>query len=148
MTPRIVHHLRLAPLLALLACATQVFSLSLPSLVVCYRVDRPPQIEFFADSCACRQEARHFCGEHETTGAPCMEAACTDIPFGSYAVIHTAAFRQYAPASSQRHSLSHGQTATQTPCIAPQLVVGSGIMPQTTAPPIRASLSAGVQLRC
>ena len=69
--------------LAFAACAMQVLSFSLPSLVVCFQAGRPPQIEFFSDSCSCHREARHACGECEQSGASCLKSACVDIHLDS-----------------------------------------------------------------
>ncbi len=89
----------LALFMALSSCALQVLGFSLPSLVVCYRADRSPQVEFFAGSCSCRQAARHSDCQH---GAPCLEAACTDIRLGAPAALIAAAIRHHAPAGSGR----------------------------------------------
>jgi len=94
---------RLALLLALASCALQALGSALPSLVVCYRADRAPQVEFFSASCSCRQEARHSACAQETAGAPCLEAACTDIPLGSHAIINATAPRHRAPAGAIQH---------------------------------------------
>jgi hypothetical protein len=139
---------RLALLLALTACALQVLGCSLSSLVVCYRADRPPQIEFFAASCSCRQESLHSCGEHEAPGASCLAAACTDVHLGSPAALTATARRHRAPACSSRHSLSPEQSGTRMPGIAPQPAAESCGMAQATAPPVPARMSGGVRLRC
>jgi hypothetical protein len=139
---------RLALLLALASCALQALGGALPSLVVCYRADRAPQVEFFAASCSCHQEARHSGCQHGVPGVPYLEAACTDIPLGSHAIINATAPRHRAPARNPRQSLSSEKAATQAPVIAPRLAVNNGGMPQTTAPPVGARLSSGVPLRC
>jgi len=139
---------RLALLMAVSYCAMQVLGFSLPSLVICYRADRPPQVEFFAGSCSCHEAARHADRQHDAPGSPCLEADCTDIHLGAPAALTAAASRHRPAAGISRHSLSPDSLATRAPGMAPQPAAGSGGTPQATAPPVRARLFAGVQLRC
>jgi hypothetical protein len=134
--------------MALSSCALQVLGFSLPSLVICYRADRPPQVEFFAASCSCHEAACRADRQHDASGSPCLEATCTDIHLGAPAAFTAAASRFRPAAGISRHSLSPDQVATRATGLALQAAAGSGGTSQTTAPPFRARLFAGVQLRC
>jgi hypothetical protein len=139
---------RLALLMAFSSCALQILGFSLPSLVICYRADRSPQVEFFADSCSCRQAARHSDCQHDASAAPCLEAACTDIHLGAPAAITAAASRHHAPAGSgwldpvnERPMAMTGATAHGPACHR----LGS---PGASAPPLLSVTPASFRLRC
>jgi hypothetical protein len=140
---------RLALLMALSSCAWQFLGFSLPSLVVCYRADRPPQVEFFADSCSCRQAARPSDCSHETPGTPGLEAACTDIRLGAPAAITVGAGRHQSPAGCGRlHPMNErpvamsGATSPRRPACHRR---GS---PGASAPPLLAVTPASFRLLC
>jgi hypothetical protein len=136
---------RLALLLALSSCALQVLGFSLPSLVVCYRADRSPQVEFFAGSCACRQAARHSDCPHD---APCLEVACTDIRLGAPAAIIAATIRHHAPAGSGRFHRVNERPMSLTGAMDPRPACLRRGSPGASAPPLLSVTPASSRLRC
>lgn len=67
-----------------LGFAIQIFGKCLPTLVVCYKANEKPKIEFWQDGCDCRRE----CADHVPAG--CREgcanlrSACLDVPLLAY----------------------------------------------------------------
>jgi hypothetical protein len=139
---------RLALLMALSSCALQVLGFSLPSLVVCYRADRPPQVELFADGCSCRQAACHSACQYDAPGAPCLEAACIDIHLGPPAMIAAAASRHHAPTASGRLDLVNERSMAMTGATAPQPARCRCGPPAASTPPLQLAMPAGSRLRC
>ena len=139
------HCRRLTLFLAFAACSLQVLSFSLPSLVVCFHDGRPPRVEFFTDSCSCRQEKGHSCGEHDQSGASCLESACLDVHLGSHSIL-AATVRPYrAHANGSRL-----MPATDSQASPPDLKGASAGRrgPFAEAPPPRSAPLASFQLRC
>ena len=72
---------RWLPLLLLaMGFGLQIAGKCLPTLVVCYKANEKPQIEFLYDMCACRQECanRSLAGLHERSMK--FQSRCLDVP--------------------------------------------------------------------
>ncbi|MDD8012729.1 MAG: hypothetical protein PHX05_04550 [Acidobacteriota bacterium] len=134
--------------MAFSACALQVLGLYLPSLVICYRTDRPPQIEFFADSCSCRQTASHSGCQHAAPGAPCLEAGCTDIQLVAPAAITAAASRHHAPDGYGRPAPANERPVAMTGATIPRPASHRRGRSGAAAPPLLAAMAASSRLRC
>ena len=135
----------LALFMALSSCALQVLGFSLPSLVVCYRADRSPQVEFFAGSCSCRQAAGHTDRQH---GAPCLEAACTDIRLGAPVAVIAAAIRHHSPSGSRRPDRVKERSMALTGALDPRSARHRRGGPGASAPPPLSVTLASPRLRC
>jgi hypothetical protein len=83
--------------LALTASVLQVISCALPSLVVCHKGDRPPQVEFFSDSCSCRRMTVHAGSDRSGNGVHGLGESCTDVHLKSHVLL---------PARTLRHDVS------------------------------------------
>ncbi len=139
------HLCRTTLFLAFAACAMQVLSFSLPSLVVCFQAGRSPRIEFFEDSCSCHQDARHSCGERDQTGASCLESACIDVHLDSDFMLANAVRPNRAPAGGSRPIPGvHNQASL--PDLQPSARGRCG--PFAEAPPPRSAPIENFRLRC
>lgn len=139
---------RLALLMALSSCALQILGSSLPSLVVCYRADRPPHIEFFTDSCSCRQATCHSDCRHEAPGSPRLETACTDIHLSAPAAITATASRHRPPAGCGRLNPVRERPMAITGATSPRLACHLRGSPGALAPPLLSVTPASSRLRC
>lgn len=139
-------HLRRTTLfLAFAACAIQALNFSLPSLVVCFQAGRPPQIEFFSDSCSCHCEDRHACGEREPSGASCLESACIDVHLDSDFMLADAARPFRALADGLR--LLPG-VRSQASLLDLRPSAGGRCRPFAEAPPPRSAPLENFRWRC
>jgi hypothetical protein len=139
---------RLALLMAAASFALQVLGFSLPSLVICFRDGRPPQVEFFAASCSCREAARRADHPHDAPGSPCLETACTDIHLGAPAALTAAASRHRSPEGSGRRNLLNELPLSMTGVTIPRPACHSRGRPGAAAPPLLAVTFASSPLRC
>jgi hypothetical protein len=67
-------------LLFILGFGMQIAAKWLPTLVVCYKANEKPKIEFLNDVCACRNECpTHSLSGHNECGAK-FQSDCLDVP--------------------------------------------------------------------
>ncbi len=144
---RITCRQRLWLALAFMACVLQVLGLALPSLVVCYRTDRPPRVEFFSSSCSCRLEALHPGCQFDASGAPCLEASCTDLHLDSHPALTVAAPRHHAPGDLRQRLVAADRSAFGSAFLLLRLTSHRCGIAKMEGPPLVASFAAS-RLRC
>lgn len=134
--------------LALSACVMQVFCGSLPSLVVCHRGDRPPRVEFFSDSCSCRQEEIHSCSDQNKHAASCLGEACTDVHLKSHVLCTSRSQWRFAFEKSPRRSIEPERYACAYAAINLRPVADDRGAPRAESPPPLSLIYATFRLRC
>ena len=134
--------------LALSASVLQVLGGSLPSLVVCHKGDRPPRVEFFSDSCSCRQAEFHPCFDPDRKGVPCLGESCTDVHLKSHVLIADRSYWHRASDKSKRraHGAEPGASGFASFSLRP--VPGDRGAPRAASPPPLSLLFSGSRLRC
>jgi hypothetical protein len=131
-------------MLAFSACILQALSGSLPSLVVCCKPDRPPHVEFFSDSCSCRQDVAS-CRGNDDHAIFCVAEKCIDIHLVSPAAL-AAPLKWQRPPGASRAALG-GTVPTRTASAAFRLGFQGFGMPRA-APPLPSASCAISRLRC
>jgi hypothetical protein len=134
--------------LALTASVIQVLGSSLPSLVVCQKVDRPPRIEFFSDSCSCRQKAIHSYFDQNGNGVFRFGETCTDIFLQSHALLAAAARRQCHSANGTRRTLGPERHSIGSGFLCPQPMPGCFRALKAEPPPSLSLSRTNSRLRC
>jgi hypothetical protein len=63
-----------------LGVAVQICGKCLPTLVVCYKANEEPKIEFWQDGCDCRRECANYFSADCREGCANFRSACLDVP--------------------------------------------------------------------
>ena len=134
--------------LALSASVMQVLGSSLPSLVVCYKADRPPRVEFFSNSCSCRQADIHSCSPQGGHGAPCLEEDCTDVHLRSHVLLAAPPLHQRPFIRVRRLTPRSGWLMPGTAIISLRPEPNDRGAPRAEFPPPLSVLNANSPLRC
>ena len=139
---------RLLSALALSASVMQVLGCALPSLVVCYKADRPPRVEFFSDSCSCHLEEIHSGSDRDGRGVPGLGGSCTDIHLNSHALFVARVNRQPASTPCPRHVSGSEAYAPGSVFANPLPAAATGGPPGAGSPPPFSLVCADSLLRC
>jgi len=139
---------RVLLVLALTASVMQVLSCTLPSLVVCHRVDRAPRLEFFSDSCSCRQADPHSCSPRSGHDASCLEEDCTDVHLKSHLMLTARPLRMGAHLKGQRRILGQESPVPGDAFSSRRPEADSRGLPRAESPPPLSLPGLNSRLRC
>jgi len=139
---------RVLLVLAMTASVMQVFGSALPSLVVCHRADRPPRLEFFSDSCSCRQADPHSCSPRSGHDAPCLEEDCTDVHLKSHLLPASRPLRLGASLKGQRRVFGPEAPISGVALSSRRPAADERGLPRAESPPPLSPPGLNSRLRC